>query len=333
MKFSDRESFQKHLKKKGKEGNYILVIPDAFERGELAQEIVNAKVGKSTVSFKLDMEKHSWERLHEELNSFSLFGEQRVLIVDNCHALLKNALESIGNYLKAPNSSLLLILLYGQVIKQKGIHKIYDEKGVLLEVPDSKPWEKEAAFEKWATHYLTKKNKKLAPQAFHSLFHHVGEDKRLLSQELDKLCTFTGDAELIQQADVMAVCVQLNLENSWKLGEAILQKNRTRALALVHTLLAEGTQPLALLAQLKHQLHSSWHALSLFDTTKSPEAVAKVYPYLKGRRFQKTLEQARSYSEPYFKRSLLAIHTLESTLKQEQEDILYVFDKLLLKLT
>ncbi len=95
---------------------------------------------------------------------------------------------------------------------------------------------------------LGRYGKKLEPEAENALKRAVGEELRLLAGELEKLCLYVGDAEVITAADVEAVGVrQIREEDFWELGNAVTGRALPRALFFLHDAFEHGKHPVQVL--------------------------------------------------------------------------------------
>jgi DNA polymerase-3 subunit delta len=81
----------------------------------------------------------------------------------------------------------------------------------------------------------------------------VGNDLRLLDQELEKLLLYAGQRQITTN-DVRALVSRARQESIFDLVDCVGQRQTDRALQLLHLMLEDGAVPLYLLAMLARQI-------------------------------------------------------------------------------
>ena len=88
------------------------------------------------------------------------------------------------------------------------------------------------------------------------LANYVGNQLRLLANELDKLATFVGDGGTISVDDVRSLSAQVQEARIFDLTDALAQRNQKQALTILHDLLADGEPPIKLISTITTQFRS-----------------------------------------------------------------------------
>lgn len=96
----------------------------------------------------------------------------------------------------------------------------------------------------------------IAPDAASLLANFIGNQLRLLANELDKLATYVGKGGTIKVDDVRKLSAQVQEARIFDLTDALAQRNRTQALDILHDLLADGEPPLRLISTITSQVRS-----------------------------------------------------------------------------
>ena len=109
------------------------------------------------------------------------------------------------------------------------------------------------ALEQWTQQRARACGAKLTHEAARLLVTEIGDDLRLLAQEIDKLCTYVGREGEIGEAEVRSLTPTTRVSRVFDLTDALSRRDRKRALALLHELLAAGESPLGIVAMTAYQ--------------------------------------------------------------------------------
>lgn len=104
------------------------------------------------------------------------------------------------------------------------------------------------ALEKWITKRAEANHASITPDAARLLIELVGDNLRLLAHEIDKLAVYVGRDGHIGLAEARALTPQMSQSRIFDLTDALARRDRGRALALLHELLANGEAPLGIVA-------------------------------------------------------------------------------------
>ncbi len=117
------------------------------------------------------------------------------------------------------------------------------------------PWQTEALVKK--VQEVAKANQvSLTPQATKILATCVGNDSRLLWQELQKLAIYQGDNKAPIDEEAVKALVNVSNQNSLQLAQAILKGNTAQALTLVDNLISLNEPALRIVATLVGQFRT-----------------------------------------------------------------------------
>lgn len=119
--------------------------------------------------------------------------------------------------------------------------------------------------ESWLTRRASAQGAKLTPDAARLLAAEVGENLRLLAGEIDKLSTYAGKGGQIRVEDVRALTPASRQTRIFDLTDALARRERSRALALLHELLAAGESPLGIVALTAYQTRTLLQVKSLAE--------------------------------------------------------------------
>ncbi|HYM20340.1 MAG TPA: DNA polymerase III subunit delta [Candidatus Kapabacteria bacterium] len=217
---------------------YFFYGEEEFLRDELIRKSVDLLLPDAALrSFNLDEFDGIDATLGEVLSSaraYPVMAESRLVICRNTEKLFtarsderkQEENEAIGAYLDDPNRSTVLILDSSKPGAKnthpwKGLHAKSTAVGFdALKERDAIEWINERC-EKYAKHLDTR-----AAQMLVSL---IGTDLRALSNELEKIITYVGDADQITTADVEASVGVSPTYNVFNLTKAIGLRNKALA--------------------------------------------------------------------------------------------------------
>lgn len=151
-----------------------------------------------------------------------------------------------------PDSTVLIVLADEELPVSSPLLKAAQAHGqvILSTLP------KGAALESWIKRRAQGRGVKISGEAVTLLADFIGNQLRLLANELEKLATYVGAGGVIEAAHVRLLSAEVQAARIFDLTDALAQRNRTRALHLLHDLLADGQHPLALLPIITSQVRN-----------------------------------------------------------------------------
>ena len=151
-----------------------------------------------------------------------------------------------------PDSTVLIVLVDEELSATSPLLKAAEEHGKVLQ--STLP--KGAALESWIKKRAQARGAKISGEAVTMLADFIGNQLRLLANELDKLATYVGAGNVIEASHVRLLSAHVQEARIFDLTDALAQRNRTLALNLLHELLADGMHPLAMLPTITSQVRN-----------------------------------------------------------------------------
>ncbi len=172
----------------------------------------------------------------------------------------KNSSESRASFEKGlaqyiphlPESTVLVVLVDEELPSSSPLLKAAEEHGKVIRCTLPKG----AALETWISKRAAGLGVQITPEAAATLANFIGNQLRLLANELDKLATYVGPGAAISVEDVRQLSPQVQEARIFDLTDALAQRNRKQALDLLHDLLADGEPPLRLISTITSQVRS-----------------------------------------------------------------------------
>jgi len=143
----------------------------------------------------------------------------------------------------------------------QGVRKsdLDEQRGVLQEI---------------AKNLLAASKKRMDAVAFNALVDQTGFNLELFAKNIEKLMAYTGANPAIGLKDIRAVVIRNKKDPIFSLTNAVLEKDASKALALLSSLFQEGFHPLQILKSLENQVRKLLMIKSfilLFSAGKAPQ--------------------------------------------------------------
>lgn len=337
MKFTNLQSFEKHVESKQFANTYMMIGKDRFACKIAIDKLIASLLNKeSNPSFCLktyDGERCSIDNLMNELQSISLFSEKQIIWLDQADKLPKTASKTLEEYFQHPNPSVCFIISATAINHATNFYKFAEKNGVVMEFIEEKPAEKERSMIAWISSTVSSKGKSIEPQASQYLVKQVGTDMSQLHNEIEKLLCYIGDRSSITLKDIGAICCSINLETAWQLGEALFKRDPAISLRITKALLNDGTPFLALLRQIRHQFQTEYQICSILANGGTAHDITQQFPYMRGFILDRHIASAQSYGLQRFKKGMQLIDEAELSAKNSSFEPNLLAELLIIKLT
>jgi DNA polymerase-3 subunit delta len=248
---------------------YLLHGEDEYSRSlELAK--MKTRLGDPTTAdlntTVLDGRTTTLAELTHACDTVPFLAERRLVIVNDLAARFgrrpgekdedteqdKAFVLDLGEYLgRMPDSARLVFQEGKRIGKRNPIYRfvLENEHGYAKEFrpPQGR------ALDRWIALRVREKSGRIEPGAISLLAAFVGNDLRLLDQEIEKLLTYTGEETPITERDVQALVSYVREADIFQMVDALGTRNSREAMKLLHRLLDEGQPPLYLLHMVVRQ--------------------------------------------------------------------------------
>jgi DNA polymerase-3 subunit delta len=295
MRFNQLKPFELHLKGPLAPLHVILSEDEGFL--EWSEEAV-LKAFQGTVV--------RCERLTHDWLIPSLFNEKRLFIapLDGGELALQ---------LPLPDCH---VLLYGKrLLSNTKVYKWADEKGVIFQLPQMKPYEKERILMEWLTEEARKEGKILSLEIAKKFVEMQEGNFSLLRREWEKLLTYVGEKKTLVFEDVQKVAIRTPKEEVFSFVDALLRGDGKATFSRLDDLLAIESSPIALLKLVRNGFQNLLQLHTLMAQGAPPEAIQKDLPYMQGRLLDQLLNSAKKRSLKGVQQTLIRIDQLETEYK------------------
>lgn len=340
MKYDNIITFESALPRVNTSGFspvYLILVKEDFSRNEAVQSVLNSILPSQQLKelglTVLEGSQVNLSFLNHLLNSRSFLVNSKVIWIQNVDKIEKSIQEKLQAYLRKPAPFIHLILTASTSTKKSLLYTESEKVGVLLEIAETKSWEKEKHLINWINKYTTLQNKTISYQTSQALVQYLGNDQEIIASELEKLICYLGEKKEISQKDIQHICIQQHIQTIWQLGEALFHRDALQAIEISRALLNNGQAFLPLLRQIRGQFQVGYQICLLLKEDKYLEEIAKEFPYMKGQILKKNLNRSKSYGTESFRKGLIAIDAAESRIKHAAISEQLLAEILILQLT
>lgn len=327
MKYTNFRAFEKHLE--GAYPNhfaslYMIISKEPFEckdaSGKLSAQLLKGQLLPELNLKHFDAENLDLNTLLSELSALSLFSGKQVIILQNADKLTAPARTSLEAFIEKPSPNIFLIITAASVNHATNFYKKAEKHGVILEIPEQKPWEKEKSIAEWVGSQAASEGKQMSSLVCQLLIKQIGTDLNMLSSELEKLYCFVGDRTEITISDIGAICSSVDLSSIWQLGEAIFRREGGAALRITKAMLNDGSNFISVLKQIRFQFQTEFQVCSLLASGGTANDINQRFPYMRGNILDRHMQMAQTYGLKSFKQGMKNIDAIEIMAKNSAAD-------------
>ncbi|MBR6329739.1 MAG: DNA polymerase III subunit delta [Lachnospiraceae bacterium] len=237
------------------------------------------------------------------------FKDRRLILIENS-GFFKGSCDELADYLKSPCETTCFVFCENDVDKRSRMYKAVKNAGRIEELVS--PGEDELV--SWCAALFKRYEKKVRRGSILRLFEQSGTDMNVLKNEIEKVVSYMGGREIVEDADIDEVCTREIRNQIFDMVEAITDKKSRKAFSLYYDLLALKEPPMRILFLIARQFNMLMQVKELSQITRDPKELAGktgLHPYVA----KKYLMKCPSYSMDYLKQALEECLSLEQDVK------------------
>ena len=263
-----------------------LLSGEEFLAGEALAK-VRVEAGADPLSEVSFGPKTAARELAGALDTPSLLGGPRLVVVRDAHDLPKESVEVLARYLEAPPPDAVLVLVAHGRTRLDGAAK---KLGALvsLEAPKGR------RLASWVRERAKGRDLRADERAAWALIDAVGAELRDLDSALEQMATALGAGARITDAVIKKAFPRHADERIYALTDAVGDRKMTAAMTILRRLFDQGEEPLLLFGALTAHVRRMLRARRAADRGAGHVAEAVGVP---GWRAERLARQARSYRE------------------------------------
>jgi len=271
---------------------------ETFRRDQVLQMIIDQVVPEDARDFNLAVfqgKEAFGQAMLEQLQTLPVFSPRRLVLVKDFSAVPAAESEKLLDYLAAPLSETILVLVADKIDRRRKFFQVFGKKGVLIEFKPLYPNQIPAFVEQ----QVQVAGKRMTEDAMAFFCRRVGTNLQEIHGELEKLCSYLGDRNLVDVDDVRAVVSDIRADSVFDLTNALGKKQTSEALRLLGRLLADGMAPVLVLSMMVRHFRQLWKTSELLAQgggRKDIAAAIRVNPYF----IDGLIRQARQFRTAQF---------------------------------
>lgn len=237
-----------------------------------------------------------------------------------------------------PDFTDLVFVETSLVRKQDALHKRIEQLAtsgqarILVCQYEGPWWKQDEWLRDWTARRARQHKMKIEPAAIQSLTELIGDNLRLIDQELGKLQTYAGPGQTIQAADVRRLVSAVREASVFAMVEALAAGDGHQAIRLLHELLQAGEAPLSILGMIGWQYRLLLQVGELAAQGMSQDEVAstlKQKPYT----IKKAWPSAQRYGLAALEQALERLLATDVAIKTGQMEDRVALDVLVAELS
>jgi DNA polymerase III subunit delta len=248
--------------------------------------------------------------LIERLATTPMFGGRRVVMVDNVEAWGKGDRAAVEAFVQRIPPSACLVMTTSDRKNVEGLAKAVESKGKI--VLFRSPGEKEAP--RWLIERAKQLGKTLPLRTAFLMVEMVGADLNNLSSELEKICTFAGEREQIEEEDIFQAASSQRKFTAFDMLDHIKARQADKAVTSLRNMIVNGEVPLKILSTLAWQIRIVWQVKEGLRLGLQEAELAKrlgSHPFV----IKKAREQAGRFSDADLYNILCAVGQTDIAMK------------------
>jgi len=289
----------------------------------LIKENVNKILQENKLSkeclIKYDLNEVNIDTVIQDLDTYNFLVEKKVIVCDNLSFLtgvkskgdINNDIDNFSKYLNNPSSENILILISDKLDERKNIVKLLKEKAKIIGG--------DISINKIIKSRLD--GFKMEDYVIKYFIEYCGNDNEKILNELEKLKCYKYEEKVISYEDIDNIVIKSFNDNVFSLIDAIMNRNRKKAIMLYQELLKNGEDLNKILSLLADQFRMIYNGkILLKENNNNYKAVASIlgiHPY----RFQKSIESSYNYSNRDVLKYLNIIDDIEISIKTGKNTI------------
>lgn len=257
-----------------------------------------------------DLKEHSFDQILEAANTFSMFSQVRLIIVQQHKDLKEDQEEALLHYIDQPTAMTTIIWKIKKLDKRKRFSKQIAAKKVLMSFTAPKPFEMSV----WLDQIATDVKIKLDREAKSTMVEYVGTNLSQIEKELEKLKLYIHPETTILKKHVEAMVLKTSGDDVFAFTDQVIGKDLKKAYSTLAHLLEDGTVPLVLLSMLVRHYRI---LLKIHDGTKRrlPSGQLAGYAGIPPFLIQRYQDQTRKVSMQQCHRAIELLQKLDRDFK------------------
>lgn len=290
---------------------YLLFGEEAYLKHQYKRKLKQALVASDdTMNFSSFEGKDTNPKAIIDLaETLPFFADRRLILIENS-GFFKNSCEELAAYLPELPESTCLVFVEEEIDKRSKMYKAAQKTGSVVEFKK----QTDEILIRWILGRLKKEKRNITTPVMQLFLSRTGTDMENIDRELEKLICYTMGKDVIEAADVEAVCVGQTTNKIFEMVNAIAEKNQKKALSLYYDLLALKEPPMRILFLIARQYNLLYQTKLLKGKGYDNKSIASklgLSPFIAG----KYVTQASRFEKETLRKSLEQCVEAEENVK------------------
>lgn len=255
------------------------------------------------------------ETILEDANSIDMFGNKKLIIVNNSiifsETKQEKSIEKLINYIKNPNQDCILIFTIS-------VEKLDERKKIIKEI-------RKNCIVKEFNNFDNKIIKDMFDDynidnfTIEFLKDRVGNNLDILDKEIEKIKIYKDQDKIITKDDILNLTSKNIDTDIFSLIESIVLKDKEKAISIYSEMIKMNEEPIKIIVMLANQFRIMYQSKKLTKMGNSVNNIAEllgIHPY----RVKLALEKGNKYSEKDLISNLYKLATLDEEIKMGKKD-------------
>ena len=311
---------------------YFLYGEEDFFQRELIAALTRRWITPDNRDFNFETFEAKTSTVHEWIGAcktLSFFGGEKLVIVRGLDEVEweDGKVTPLLDYVSDPVPEACLVLTARKADRKRKVYKALAK----LKGAGECTAPREPALIAWLKNRAKESKRTLTAGAARLMVERVGLKPGLLVGELEKVITFAGKTQSIDEQAVLAVVGETRLENVFDLTDALKAKNPVRALSILRNHLEHGEQPVKLLGMIAWQFRLIWEVKHHQTTGTPPSRIAQkmgIAPF----QAEQALRYTGKFSEGHLREGFRSLFQADRELKGSGKAPKGILETLVLRL-
>ena len=297
--------------------NFLIYGNDEYLIKYNINKIINSKNSKNTSIIYYDMSEVSIGNVIEELNTFDLFDNDKIVICENSVFLSSDCKKDTYNteilieYLKKAVNNNILIITNTDVDERKKIVKEIKNNCKVIKCDKLKDYE----IEDFISNKFKKMGYKIDKKCVHLILEIIGNDLTIINNEIEKLAMYKLNEKIINEQDILELVSKKIDDNIFDLIDAVVLNDKKKIFELYEGLTNYyGEEQTKIIVMIANQFRLMLQCKILNNEGKSESEIAsylKVHPY----RVKLSLQKSKNIDIKKLEKYLLDLANLDINIK------------------
>ena len=267
------KTLNEHLKKKTFKNVYLLYGDEAYLRNQYRDRLKQAMISDGdTMNLSCFEGKGIDEKeLTALADTVPFFSDYRLIIVENSGFFAASGHDTLTEYMKQIPETTCILFVESEVDKRNKLFKAVSAAGYAANL--TMPGDKQLIL--WLAGMVKKENKLIQEQTLQYFLQIVEHDMNGMRQEMEKLICYVGQRQVIEKADVDAVCCVFVENKIFDMIRAVAEKNQRQAMQLYDDLVTLKEPPMRILYLIIKQFNTLYEIRDLAVQGYPASAIAE----------------------------------------------------------